>query len=912
MTVRFRHDHACCGRAQGAGHEQSNEGGGAGSAGRPFAFASSPRHFERDRPFAIEHIALDLELDFPKRSIRGSASLTLRRVDPDATTVELDAVAFTIAAVTVDDKNVKYTYDGRLLVVDVPRALEHGKLVVRYEATPRRGLYFLEPDEHVPTRPRQAWTQCQEEDARHIFPCHDKPHVKMTTEACVTVPSGFSVLSNGELAGKEQDAKAGTETFHWRMNDPHPSYLVTIVAGEFAVFGDRVTLAPAPGSTVRREVPLTYLVPKGREEDGRRTFGRTPDMVSFFSELTGVPYPWNKYAQVVVSDFIFGGMENTTATTMYEHILLDARAAIDVTSDDLIAHELAHQWFGDYVTCRDWSEGWLNEGFATFMEHVWREKALGRDEYEYSVKHDLSSYLSEAHGRYRRPIVCQDYDSPLDLFDRHLYEKGGLVLHVLRTELGDTLFWKGVSTYLNRHARSIVETRDLLRALEEVSGRSLGRAFEEMVMRPGHPEIEVDVSWDDGVLTCAVKQVQSATDGVPSVFEISLGLAIAGGDGGGEARTERVRLKARSDSFAIPCAERPRFVVVDPDMRILGDVTVKAPPDMLRNQLADAKSARGRWLAAHALAKSDDPVTITALAARLADEKEFWGVRAECAEALGRIRAREAFEVLASSTGTVHPKVRRAVVDALGRFRTTAAVDALKPRALRDESYLVEAEAARALGKTRQPAAYEVLLDVMDRPSWADVIASGTIDGLAALRDDRALPHLYARTRYGHPSRVRRAAALAIPKLSTDRRAREHLEDLLDDADPILRIDVVRALSDLGDARSRGALRARAEVDLDARVRRRIKEVVRDLGGERKQTEQLKEDVEKLQTEHLDLKTRLSRMEARLKDSASAKRASAPSAKSAAKSATESAKSTTKKVSKAAAATSTSAPKKRR
>jgi aminopeptidase N len=912
MTVRFRHDHACCGRAQGAGHEQSNEGGGAGSAGRPFAFASSPRHFERDRPFAIEHIALDLELDFPKRSIRGSASLTLRRVDPDATTVELDAVAFTIAGITVDDKNAKYTYDGRLLVVDVPRALEHGKLVVRYEATPRRGLYFLEPDEHVPTRPRQAWTQCQEEDARHIFPCHDKPHVKMTTEAVVTVPAGFSVLSNGELAGKEQDAKAGTETFHWRMNDPHPSYLVTIVAGEFAVFGDRVTLAPAPGSTVRREVPLTYLVPKGREEDGRRTFGRTPDMVSFFSELTGVPYPWNKYAQVVVSDFIFGGMENTTATTMYEHILLDARAAIDVTSDDLIAHELAHQWFGDYVTCRDWSEGWLNEGFATFMEHVWREKALGRDEYEYSVKHDLSSYLSEAHGRYRRPIVCQDYDSPLDLFDRHLYEKGGLVLHVLRTELGDTLFWKGVSTYLNRHARSIVETRDLLRALEEVSGRSLGRAFEEMVMRPGHPEIEVDVSWDDGVLTCAVKQVQSATDGVPSVFEISLGLAIAGGDGGGEARTERVRLKARSDSFAIPCAERPRFVVVDPDMRILGDVTVKAPPDMLRNQLADAKSARGRWLAAHALAKSDDPVTITALAARLADEKEFWGVRAECAEALGRIRAREAFEVLASSTGTVHPKVRRAVVDALGRFRTTAAVDALKPRALRDESYLVEAEAARALGKTRQPAAYEVLLDVMDRPSWADVIASGTIDGLAALRDDRALPHLYARTRYGHPSRVRRAAALAIPKLSTDRRAREHLEDLLDDADPILRIDVVRALSDLGDARSRGALRARAEVDLDARVRRRIKEVVRDLGGERKQTEQLKEDVEKLQTEHLDLKTRLSRMEARLKDSASAKRASAPSAKSAAKSATESAKSTTKKVSKAAAATSTSAPKKRR
>ena len=757
----------------------------------------------------------------------------------------------------------------------MPRGFAHGTLVVAYGATPRKGLYFLEPDEHVPARPRQAWTQCQEEDARHIFPCHDKPHVKMTTEARIRVPAGFSVLSNGELAGREEDKAGGTETFHWRMNDPHPSYLITIVAGEFAVFGDRVTLTAAPGTTMRREVPLTYLVPKGREEDGRRTFGRTPEMVVYFSELTGVPYPWNKYAQVVVSDFIFGGMENTTATTMYEHILLDARAAIDVTSDDLIAHELAHQWFGDYVTCRDWSEGWLNEGFATFMEHVWREKALGRDEYDYGVKHDLSSYLSEAHGRYRRPIVCQDYDAPLDLFDRHLYEKGGLVLHVLRTELGDTLFWKGVGIYLARHARGIVETRDLLRALEEVSGRSLGRRFEEMVMRPGHPELAVDVSWDDGVLTCAVKQTQSTNDGVPSTFEIPLELAIVEGEEGtgsgtgtgtgtgtSRERRERVKLTARADSFAIPCRERPRFVIVDPELRILGDITVKAPPDMLRLQLAESKAARGRWLAAQALAKSDDPVTIAALAARLRDDAEFWGVRAECAEALGRIRAREGFEVLSASTSIVHPKVRRAVVDALGRFRTTASVDALKPRALRDESYLVEAEAARALGKTRQSSAFEVLLDVMDRPSWADVIAAGAIDGLASLRDDRALPHLYARTRYGHPSRVRRAAALAIPKLSTDRRAREHLEDLLDDADPILRIDVVRALSDLGDARSRGSLRARAEVDLDPRVRRRIREVVRDLGGERKQTDQLKEDVEKLQNEQLELRARLSRVEA--------------------------------------------------
>jgi len=859
MSVDFRHDHAGCAGCHEHGIQREQEQHEQGAAGRPFAFAGSLRHYERDRPFAIEHVALDLTLDFENKSLRGSASLVLRRIDPDAPSIELDAVAFTISAVAVDGQPAPHTYDGRRLVIEIPKGFEHGGLEVAYAATPRKGLYFLAPDEHVPTRPRQAWTQLQEEDARHVFPCHDKPHAKMTTEVRVTVPAGFSVLSNGELAGKE-NGEGGAETFHWRMNDPHSSYLVTIVAGEFAVFGDRVTLS-SPGSSVKREVPLTYLVPKGREEDGRRTFGRTPDMVTYFSEITGVPYPWNKYAQVVVSDFIFGGMENTTATTMYEHILLDARAAIDVTSEDLIAHELAHQWFGDYVTCRDWSEGWLNEGFATFMEHVWTHKARGQDEYDYGVKGDLASYLSEAHGRYRRPIVCQDYDAPLDLFDRHLYQKGGLVLHVLKTELGDALFWKGVSTYLTRHARGLVETRDLLRALEEVSGRSLGRRFEEMVMRPGHPELDVELAWEAGVLTCALKQTQSTADGVPGAFEVPLVLSI--GTEAGERR-ERVKLTARADAFAIPCAQRPRFVVVDPELRILGDVTVKAPADMLRRQLAEAETARGRWLAAQSLAKSDDPTTIEALGARLADDAEFWGVRAECASALGTIRARECFATLARSTGIAHPKVRRAVVEALGRFRTTAAVDALTPRALRDESYLVEAEAARALGKTRQSSAYDVLLDVMDRPSWADAIAAGAIAGLASLRDERALPHLYARTRYGHASRVRRAAALAIPKLSTDRRAREHLEELLDDADPIVRIDVVLALADLGDARSRGPLRARGEVDLDPRVRRRIREVVRDLGGERKITDQLKGDVERLQAEHLELKSRLSRVEARV------------------------------------------------
>jgi aminopeptidase N len=638
------------------------------------------------------------------------------------------------------------------------------------------------------------------------------------------------------------------------MAEPHASYLVTLAAGDFAELTDKVKVG-------EREVPLAYLVPRGREEDGRRTFARTPEMIRHFSEVTGVPYPWNKYAQIVVADFIFGGMENTTATTMYEHILLDERAAIDVTSDDLVAHELAHQWFGDYVTCRAWYEGWLNEGFATFFEHVWREKHLGRDEYDFGLKVDLDAYAAEAHGRYRRPVVCQDYDAPLDLFDRHLYEKGCLVLHALRVEVGDAVFWRGIRAYLARHARGVVETRDLQRAMEEVSGRSLGRFFEQGIYKAGHPELDVDISWEKGVLSVAAKQSQAATDGVPACFELQLDLDL--GDADGQVARRTVRMTEKQQSFALPAPARPTFVVVDPQTRIVGEVRVKPPADMLREQLTRAPTARGRWLAAQALARVDDPPTIEALTRALGDEREFWGTRAECAAALGKIRARECFEALKNARQTAHPKVRRAVVSALGAFRTPEAMEAIKPYALRDDSYLVESEAARAMGRTRQVAAFDVLVDLLERPSWFDVVRAGAIDGLAALRDDRALPHLTARVRYGHPERARRAAIMALPKIASDRKTREALELLLDDGDPLLRIDVVRALGDLGDAKARPALRERLETDLDARVRRRIREVMRDLVEPRRAADQLREELDKLQAEHQELRARLSKLEAR-------------------------------------------------
>jgi aminopeptidase N len=853
MTLEHRHHARCaCESALSAYAE--------GAGARPFALAGTKRVYERARPFAIHHIALELELEIEQKAFQATATLDIARVDPAADEIALDALGFEIAAVEARAGKsgafapVAHVYDGETLRVTVPAGAESAQIRVAYRAVPRRGMYFLAPDEHVPARPRQVWTQCQDEDARHIFPCHDKPHVKQTTELTVKVPAGWYALSNGELVAE----KSGS--FHWRMNEPHPSYLFTLVAGEFARIDDEVD-----------GLPLSYLVPSGREADGRRTFARTPAMIRHFGQILGVKYPWNKYAQVVVSDFIFGGMENTTATTMYEHILLDERAAIDVSSDDLIAHELAHQWFGDLVTCRDWSHAWLNEGFATFMEHIDRESHLGRDEYDFSVKGDAEAYFTEARGRYRRPIVCQDYEAPIDIFDRHLYEKGACVLHMLRRELGDALFFRGVRAYLERHQRGVVETRDLMRALEEVSGRSLERFFEQWVYRPGHPELEVKIEHEGDITTVSVKQTQApapAHHGSPAgspenvtpvfAFDLVIDLVFAG-----ETRREVRHVDQASHSFSFRVAARPRFVVLDPELAVLAETRLEAPGDMLRAQLSGAATARGRMLAAPALSRLDDPPSTKALAAALADEKEFWGVRAEAATALGNLRSDDAFTALAAHAETAHPKVRRAVMHALGSFKTGKAAEILRRHALKDASYLVEAEAARALGATRQASAFDTLVDILDRPAWGDVLRVGALDGLANLRDERALPHVIARSRYGVSTRGRRAAILALPKLAGDRKARETLEDLLEGADPYLRVDVVRALAELGDTKARGALHRQLDRDLDGRVRRRIREVLRDLGGTGKRdADRLRDELEALRGEHAELKARVGKIEA--------------------------------------------------
>jgi len=837
--------------------ERLHEGCAGAGPGR-FKWGSTSRKYERSREFVVVHLALDLDLDFKEHSVSGSARLDFARRSKRGKTLTLDALGHVIEHVELSTgssqarrlSESEYSYDGDTLSVPIDESVDHGQLTIAYRATPRLGLYFLQPDKEVPDRPLQVWSQCQDEDGKHWFPCQDKPHVKMTYELKVRVPSSMIAVSGGRLI--EQKKLGKKAQFHYRLDEPTPAYLVTLVAGQFDSWEESVTLPSG------RTVALRYLVPPGRVDDGKRAFGSTAEAVRLFSEKTGVEYPYESYTQLVVSDFIFGGMENTTATTMYEHILLDKQAALDMDSHDLVAHELAHHWFGDLVTCRDWSHAWLNEGFATYFEHIERERRLGNDEYEHHVTADLNVYLGEAKSAYERPIVCRDYDEPIDLFDRHLYQKGGLVLHMLRRRLGDDAFFSAIHNYLTAHRGSIVETTNLVRALEETSGISLERFFDEWVYRPGHPSLKITIAFEGDLLTVDVEQTQK--EGETAVFELPLAIDV-GVDGKIE-RHERL-MQERKSSLVVRLAKRPSWVSIDPDYLIAAPIHLNAPSDLLLGLLKHGPKARGRRMAAIALGRRQDEKTVKALGESVHNETEAWMVRTKAAESLGRIGGQDAERLLIAGLSTEELKVQRAVAEALGDFRTPTTEKALLPLT-RSKSYLVSAAAARALGKIRSPQVAKVLRQLLDRPSWAEVIRASALSAISRDPSPEVIDLLIEWSRYGKPLRARRAALSALTEVGEGNKVRLHLEELLTDRDPHVRGAVVGALGALGDARSETALSELLARELDGGVKTKTQRVLAGFAKESHAgVRDLKEENSKLKQEIQALGRRLSKLEQR-------------------------------------------------
>jgi aminopeptidase N len=826
---------------------------------KPFVPPGTETHYAADRPAAVTHVRLDLTLDLAGRRLSGRSELRLIARRDRLAAVTLNAVDMQIDAVMVDGRPAEATdYDGEQLRVELDRPIGRGEqftISVSYSCSPRRGLYFIGPDEQYPDRALECWTQGQDEDSRHWWPCIDHPIEKATSEVICTAPRGLFVLSNGDLRDRS-DVDGDRTRWHYSLETPHAPYLTTLVCGRFSEVKDT---APETG------VDTYYFVTPGREEDARRSFGRTPQMIDYFSRRIGVPYPHKRYSQIVVSDFIFGGMENTSATTLTDQAVLDERAALDHDMDALVSHELAHQWWGDLVTCREWSEGWLNEGFATYFEYIWREHHKGRDEADVELLGDAESYLAES-GRYQRPIVCRQYEEPIDLFDSHLYEKGGRVLHMLHHELGEEGFWRSLALYAERHAHRSVETRDLARAIEEASGRNVDRFFDQWVASPGHPELEAGWEWDAdagaGTLRLAQKQ---AGDKVYS-FSATVRFEVNGAE-----HDETVQVRERSHAFELRLPRKPTMVVFDPGDVILKTIKFDKARPLWTRQLKAARLGVDRVLAARALGEKPEPAMVEAL--RDALEKDpFWAVRAAAATSLGRSRRPDALEVLLAARAQEHPRVRRAVASALGEFRGSESAAEVLARWVDegDPSYFVEANAALALGRTRSPRALAILPRALGRSSFQDVIRSRALDGLGASGDEEALPVVRREFRPSAPFQTRRAALAATTRLSEGtlhaRAARELLEKGLDDRDFRVRIEAAQSLAVIADGRALPALERALAAELDGRARRRIREAITDLrerGKPQERVRKLEEEVERLRGEGTKLRERIEKVETR-------------------------------------------------
>jgi aminopeptidase N len=831
---------------------------------RPFAAPGTQTHFAPDCPVSVAHMRLELEPDLPARTLRGKVTLDLQSRQDGLRAVELDAVDMTFTAVTVDDVPAKSTrYDGKRLRIELESARGRGDkfaVTISYHCTPTRGLYFVGPDEAHPNRPRECWTQGQDEDSRFYFPCVDAPLLKSTSEVLCTAPSGLFVLSNGDL--REQRDLGNSQTqWHYALDFPHSPYLVTLVCGEFAEIKDR---AKETG------VDVYYYGPKGREADLQRSLSATPALIDFFSKTIGVPYPFKRYSQIFVSDFIFGGMENTSATTLTAEVMLDERAAIDQDIDYLVAHELAHQWWGDLVTCREWPEAWLNEGFATYFEYIWRSHSRGRDEADIDLLGDLDGYLDEA-GEYLRPIVCRQFEEPIDLFDRHLYEKGGRVLHMLRHEIGDANFFRTLRLYAERHARGSVETRDLARAVEEATGRNLDRFFHQWTEQAGHPELECTWEWDADkhVGSLRVEQKQEGE----KVYDLQTAVRL---DVAGQEHDEPIHLQQRSHTFEFKLAEAPDQVIFDPGDVLLKTVKFDKPRPLWVRQLASASLAIDRVLAARALADKPDSTTVAALRAAL-ETDAFWAVRAAAATALGKTRRQDALDALLASRHQKLPKVRRAIAAALGEFRidfdpgNARAAETLEQWVREgDASLFVEGNAALALGRIRSPRAVEILTPVLDRRVFMDTIRARALEGLGATTDEAAYPVVEAAITRKASFQSRRAAVTALGRLAEGtvnaRRARERLEAVLADPDFRVRMDAGLALAELGDARSIAAIERARAAELDGRVKRRFRNAVtqlREKGGTGDKVRKLGDEVDRLRGESTRLRERVEKLEAR-------------------------------------------------
>jgi len=756
----------------------------------PVSFADQP--FAPSRDYDLTHARIELRFDLEQRKVMGQVTHTLSTLRDGLRQLNFDSVDLTISGVRVDGKEGRFSTDADKLHVNLDTPSKTGQkyeVSIRYEGRPKKGLYFIFPDKSRPNQTRQIWTQGQAEDTRYYIPIYDYPNDRTTTEMIVTVPGDWETVSNGKLVSVT-GAGQGMKTWSWSQAQPISTYLITLVAGELE-----------KQSETWRNLPVDFIVPRGQRERIAPTFSRTRDMLTYFSDRLGVLYPWDKYDQSMVDQFVVGGMENVSATTLTTRSLLHpvlARESLQ-QSDGLISHELSHQWFGDLVTCKDWANLWLNEGFATFMATLWQERQFGADNASYARWRTQANWMRQ--GRlFTVPVVTRDFNDSLR-YAGNIYDKAGLILQMLREQLGDEAFFGGLKHYLEKNRLGNVVTEDLVKALEESTGANMDRFFGQWIYGAGAPRFAVSSAYDDAThqLSLTVRQTQRV-GGTVGVFTVPVEIAITTLGG---TQSFPVRVSKAEETFNFPVNSAPLMVLFDKGSRILKSVEFRKSPAEWIYQLQNAQEVVDRAAAAEALGNVKDNPAVLAALGEAAQRDRFWGVRVQALTALGRIGGAEAGKLVLAAipqSGT-EPWVREVAVEQLGRFKDDASLPGrLAEISRRDAAFRVRAAALNAYAQLKPAGGLSVLQEAAQADSPDDVVRRAGLRAMGALGDDKAVSTLLEWSSEGKPIALRTAAIASLAQLDKKNEAiGKQFIALLDDQAFDIRTAAVNALGDRDD-----------------------------------------------------------------------------------------------------------------
>ncbi|MEX2235272.1 MAG: M1 family metallopeptidase [Cyclobacteriaceae bacterium] len=677
---------------------------------------------ERSRDFDALHYKVVLSLDPQKKILAGSNTITLRPLRSDLTEVILDAESLIVSEVLSGRESVPFNQSDSTITITLDRTYTHQDTMtftVYYNLSePVDGLRFIDA---LGDRPLQVSSNCFPNNARQWIPCFDYPNDKVSQEMIITTDSKYKVLSNGKLVGKDSTSN-GTITWHWKQEKPHATYLINLSIADYFVVNDSFG-----------DLPVNYWVYKSMAGDVERVFGKTPYMIDFFSRIFNYTYPWDKYDQVI-SGYMGGGAEATSATLLGEGIVTDEHAEQDYPREYVIAHEIAHHWWGDLITSRSWEHTWLNESFGTYSEHLYTLHDKGVEEGAYDLLSKKRAYLDEAHNRFMRPIVNMGYEQAGDNFNRHTYEKGACVIHLLRYILGDDTFFRTISTFLHRHEFQPVTTYDFMKCVKDVSGKNMDWFFEQYFFRPGHPVFNVSKSWDESEkkLKIVIIQEQEKWEGVP-IYMIPVRIGIHTSTG---KAVKEFWLKEKNEEISLELNSKPLMVRFDEGNYILKELTYEKSLDELLYQVNHDDLTGRLWAVEELAAFSDDVRTIECWR-ETAIGDDFWAVRAAAIERISKFQGAKNISLLKKSTGDKSSRVRTAAVKALGSLQDPSLKKFYKKIFRNDNSYAVKSETLLALGKCGNKTDISFIRQAGMQESYGDVVKKAAQKALALISSNQ-------------------------------------------------------------------------------------------------------------------------------------------------------------------------------